>query len=1436
MIHVNEDNRSGFHSNTFTQGVDRQVTGGNDAPVEVGLQKLKASAKEAKDIIMGNRGEASVSASGSGSGSFINIDDHSIHIDNSIHHSSLGDGLAWFGTHWKEVAIVAGAAALIYAIAKMIKVLDKSIKIRYNKVVRTLQRAQRDFTLKPDGLNMASVLPGVGSRINDWLTRMLTGNWKSKRHINGNIGLHPFCSQYIDEIAMDFKTAQEAFSKIKLGADESSVDDDRNNDASVGGAQHTVKSVNPVNTSADGEQIYSSFREAYASDFLNEGVAEDKVNESVLAMLSVGVTLASLAVRGGMYLYQRYKDGKAVGQPKKIQVSKESTREICYAIINNYADKYVNMQQVFKEIGINTNSLADLDSSACDKLAEILKKYQKPEKNSYTKQYARIEAAYKKMLKHYFNIGYGIIDNFVTHSEGKDEKHANLIVASKEKLLNMWDSQKEFYENNFSHVIIEIVASNAYIGYLDFIIEKVIPVFKSGLAGDADYVLDVIPRKGEYYLVRQTGNGQANLGEDEKNIGNVAIAEVISCDANTKKMKFKLVGLVKGEKGGGWKLGDDGVAILTTNDIDYDVYNEKGEFDEEYKKWLSLDPILLNWSPESFSPVFYREIKMDGKTVDQYIYAKSKKDLRNNAGRNVVDKAFNNFVLVTCKHMTTQILSIRKFTINNNISEKDFADMCEHMSRQSSEYIDFHNSTYNKIKTYVNYYEGEVSEPVNVNTTDELIEKINETPEKEAEVKVSDVFFRHIEDTDQDQYVYAYGDKDDKDEYNTFVVFNVKKDTYEILSVGKFSINNYLDGTNLEKFLMTTNNDPALSLDFENKNVNFNDSDIKKAYDKYRGNKPENPEDVETTDELIKVLNDTTGVPRVKAVSRLYRRERTNQRGRDVIEYMYAIIQSNFESTVDGEKQVLNEDDDNDSSVSVIAPNSDVADKDLVNLVYIATIDKSTGKTILDDADENKFDGSSVTIDPACSIKDIDKKANELGFETVDDDAAKIKNIIMHNVLSQRGNVRTGSVGKMSIDDIDKALETLENREGSVDKLVNDADEIAERILEVIKKYDTGDFNSIFEKKPFNRPNGGKVTGFGTYYLLKTPNKADRQWIQFDTGVKNDNNDQNIIFYLYPTIINQGEKKLKKGDPIPQGSSLGVIIYYNENIHQTVQCDKSQISDAIKKISGVLTHGGHIDKSKFTPVEFEENPNDPVSDFIKGMFECFEYDDRIKKFKHKNSESGTFKDAKPSYGETTSFSGNNGTTELSVGVTVSNDIITLELSVNKTKLPNFTFKASDWNANNVISAIKSKMPNSAQHQNSSVTVSYDFKSDVNESMHTATTSITRRFDKRMKNWFVLSEAVYDDGSNLKSRLDDPKFRNKLLERSDCANFAKSSKLAKFMKYENKQNYELVSEKMHTPSIATPLYESVVLVKFDKMDNVSDAVYLGKKKISDDGRK
>jgi len=627
---LNEDNKTGFHNRDVVSGVHRPVTGGNDAPPEVGFPEIKAAAEDAKNKVVG-----SVKASVGGADKAGNVN---INQTQNIYMNGEGgaaaaagganpDGLGFFAANWKAFAITAASAAIIAGIVALVKAFNKSIKARYNKVVRTLQRAQNDFTLKKSGLSMAAVLPGVGSKINDWLTRTLTGNWKSKKNTKGNIGLHPFCDQYKEEIANDFRMSQEAFNKIRLAADE-------NGNAPT----DSTDSVGPQGESVETKR-YNTFREALMSDPLNESMTPEQINESIVAAISAGVGLASLAVKGGAWVINKMKDGKPVpGEGKTVNVTKESTREICYAIIHNYADKYVNMSQVFKELGISSESLADLDKSSVDKLSEILRKYSKPEGNRYTTQYARIKSAYDKMLEHYFKIGDGIITNFVKYSEGKDEKHSNLIVASKEKLQNMWDSQKEFYQNNFSHIIIEIVSCDAYINYLNFILEQVIPVFRTGLAGDADYILDVMPKPGEFYVLRQTlqdGPLPDNTHSDVS--GKVGVAKVVGCDEKAKKIKFEMYAALKDNTD--YRVDGDGTATIATDDLDFDAYKSDGknkEVELEYNRWLSMDPIIVDpamWSPDVKTKMWFRQIadkaNEKNKNVTQIVFATTTVDAKN---------------------------------------------------------------------------------------------------------------------------------------------------------------------------------------------------------------------------------------------------------------------------------------------------------------------------------------------------------------------------------------------------------------------------------------------------------------------------------------------------------------------------------------------------------------------------------------------------------------------------------------------------------------------------------------------------------------------------------------------------------------------------------------------------------------------------------------
>ena len=479
---------------------------------------------------------------------------------------------------WKQIAIVAGAAGLLAALIALVRKCTKSIKLRFNKSVRTLARMQKDFTISKKGLDMRAVLPGVGSKLNDFISRVFSGsafahngrtrvmgNTKSARKFkDGVIGLYPFCDIYKEEIRNDLAMAQTTFNKIKFAADSAE------NSSKNGGNANNNESVNGP--------AYQSFNEAFASERLNES-ENGQVNESAVMALSA---LAPMVIRGGMFIVNKIKDGKAdPKEAKTVQVTKQSTREICYAILNNFFEKYISFEQVSKKMGVDTKGLSDIDESTIDKFQTVLKKYQNPDGASVVKQYARVKSAYDKMLSHYLNIGNGIIRNFEKYTKAEDEKHENLLVASKEKLQAMWDQQKDQYERLFPYVLNEIINDGAYAQYIDFIIERVLPVFKTGIAGDADYVLDVMPKKGEYFLLSQTTHAGT--------IGNKAICRITSdYNKDTKNIGMSLIALYKG----GTDLTPEGNIKLTDNDSDkFDTKAYKAApIELDYHRFMALDP------------------------------------------------------------------------------------------------------------------------------------------------------------------------------------------------------------------------------------------------------------------------------------------------------------------------------------------------------------------------------------------------------------------------------------------------------------------------------------------------------------------------------------------------------------------------------------------------------------------------------------------------------------------------------------------------------------------------------------------------------------------------------------------------------------------------------------------------------------------------------
>lgn len=637
---------------------------------------------------------------------------------------SSAAGLGWFAANFKTIAIVAGASALIAAIAKLIKTLDKSIKVRYNKVVKALQTAQRDFTLSPDGMNMKNILPGyggLGAKIGDFASRLFTLNFSKKNSANSakyNIGLHPFCDKYKQEITMDYQTAVDAFNKIKAANE-----NDQN---------ESVKE-------SEGK-VYESFHAVLESLHLNEG------HESTSGQ---GFALSDVSLKGGQFSYKG----------ETVQLNKESVREICYSIIYNYADKYVNMDRVFKDLGISSGSLSDLDASSVDKLHDILEKYSKPEGNKYGKQYSRIKEGYDSMLKHYYSIGDGIIKNFEKFTEAKDEKKSNLLVASKEKLQNMWDSQKDVYNKNFSHVLIEIISSDAYIGYLGFILQNVLPVFKSGLAGDVDYVLDMMPVKGQYYVTRQT-NPQGVIGDQlgqDKSKGNVAIVKVLSFDSEKKEIKFSLLGSL--DEGRGLSITDGFAHITSGESINFDAYKDdngaKKEVTLPYGKWLGLDPYLVmndDWTIGTKSPLYKREIGEGNKKETQYIYATGTGEGKAETGIEEYDTVY--FAIYNQKY--SGFTKAVKLSMQHPIKKDEFEKLVTSTDEVKVNNMGFAEDTVEPDET-IKRISGYVQQDkeVEIKTNDEIVKLINGGNEEGsgAKYKISNIYGR--ENGEYDEYIFA---------------------------------------------------------------------------------------------------------------------------------------------------------------------------------------------------------------------------------------------------------------------------------------------------------------------------------------------------------------------------------------------------------------------------------------------------------------------------------------------------------------------------------------------------------------------------------------------------------------------------------------------------------------------------------------------------------
>ena len=512
--------------------------------------------------------------------------------------AGAGDWWAFFGS--KEFLI--GAVAVAGVIA-LIKALGNTIKARFRKCAKVLYRMQKDFGTKQNGMDMKAVLPGVGSKIMDWLGR-LWGSKSGKGKNKGALGLRPFVDNYRNELSADYQEARKAFNMIAAAG--KGINDKNKGKEQTNGKMNNLQSESQT-------VIYSSFSELLKSEPLNE--EETALNEGAGAIVALG----AVKFAAGMYQYlKKDKNGNDVGSVKTVQVTHQSTREICYSILNMFFSKYFNMKAVSEKMGMNVDSLGDIDKSNVDKfakLAQAMKQEQASGKGS--KMYARVEKNYNQMVDAYVRIANSVVNNFekyTKNSKGKDgkvkelsEKDSNLLVASVEKLRAEVNRQEDGYRNNFFRVVNAIITSPEYTTYLDFIIKDVMPVFKTGLASDADFVLDIVPKAGEYYILQQT-NQQTDLTGGDTAKGNVVLARVLGFDQSGEKSKNPVINFARVAL-----LKDPGTLVLNNNKYDMSSYKEenldrtafgqaRGENADKsengdnveltYNKWMALNPVL----------------------------------------------------------------------------------------------------------------------------------------------------------------------------------------------------------------------------------------------------------------------------------------------------------------------------------------------------------------------------------------------------------------------------------------------------------------------------------------------------------------------------------------------------------------------------------------------------------------------------------------------------------------------------------------------------------------------------------------------------------------------------------------------------------------------------------------------------------------------------
>ena len=508
--------------------------------------------------------------------------------------------LLWLGGKADGIVSFIGDVATLGLLSR------KTIKGRFRKTVKTLYKLQKDFGGSEKGLDMNDAFKGQGSRLMDMLMRVFfVGNKYSSKGGTGAIGIIPLVNNYRNELKRDFVDAVKTYNMIAT-------------------AGKQPKDLGAIKDSYVPE--YKSFAEAYKARMLNESAYQREDLYETLTDFIAEANTAKINYSAGKYvMYTRDKDGN-LKPSQSVQVTPESTREICYSIMNIFFSKYFNMKNVSKKFGIDVNSLSDIDKSNVDKFTKVIKslKTEQSDNNIASKMFARVENRYESIVSSYKVIAKKVIENFDKYSRlNKDgetkalsEKDDNLLTSATTKLYEKLKEQIDIYDNNFYRVVNAIIATPEYTKYMKFIIDTVIPVFTTGNAGDADFILDTLPKAGEFFIVRQTRD--KNVSNTSISVdGTAALVKILSIDnkGNNSKspiVQIQRVGLfkpVEGHEGGQIAIGNNGSVDYKSIDFKTSVILDRTAFSREvndnsgdtqtvpYNKWLAIDPVpVTNYS------------------------------------------------------------------------------------------------------------------------------------------------------------------------------------------------------------------------------------------------------------------------------------------------------------------------------------------------------------------------------------------------------------------------------------------------------------------------------------------------------------------------------------------------------------------------------------------------------------------------------------------------------------------------------------------------------------------------------------------------------------------------------------------------------------------------------------------------------------------------